>query len=187
MAVGSPCDDAGNDLPPGFCPFPAKPPETHKWAPFDSQLDFEIADFLYRRNEMPQQQQNELLSLWNATLKTADPNAKLPFNNSQDVINRIDEISHGEVPWDFFDLGYTGEIPDDDPPSWMQQKYRVWFRDALKEAESMLKNRDLDGKFDYVSYKEYDEDGGRRYGDFMSGDWAWKQSVNTLETIYNVA
>lgn len=176
--TGTRCDDEGNDLT-DIHERPAQTPEPNKWYPFDSQLEFEIADFLYRRNEMPQQQQDQLLSLWSATLRTIDPTASLPFANHRDILDKIDKIKHGGVHWDFFDVKYSGEIPND-PPSWMQQEYRVWFRNALDVAESMLKNRDFDKKFDYAPYKEYTDTGERRYGNFMSGDWAWKQAVNFI-------
>jgi hypothetical protein len=42
----------------------------------------------------------------------------------------------------------------------------------------MLANSDYVGEIDYTTYREFQEkDKKRRYKDFMSGDWAWNQSV----------
>lgn len=152
----------------------------NKWEPFKDQLDFEITDFLYRRNEMPQQQQDDLSDLWGASLRNIDPNAEPPFANHRDLLDKIDRIEHGELSWSPFELQYTGVIPEDDPPSRMLQKYTFWHRDVTKVAESMLRNRDFDGEIDYVAYKDYNASGERRWKDLMSGDWAWEQSVTLL-------
>ena len=38
-------------------------------------------------------------------------------------------------------------------------------------------NPDLADGIDYVPYRDF-EGGKRRYCDFMSGDWAWRQCVS---------
>ena len=129
---------------------------------------------------MSQQLQDQLMKLWAATLKVFDANALPPYANHKDIDNKIDDIKHREILWDYFDLKYSGTITDDKPPSWMFQKYRVWYCNALHIIKNMLDNREFDGNFDYGPYRDYDDSGQRRWCDLMSGDWAWKQAVRTL-------
>ena len=128
---------------------------------------------------MSQQHQDELMALWGATLMHLDTDASPPFMNHKEILSKIDAIEHGEVSWDFFDLGYSEQkIPENNPLSWMFQRYRVWYRDALSVAEKILKNGDFEAEFDYAPYKDYNEAGERCWNNFMSGDWAWQQAVN---------
>lgn len=101
-----------------------------------------------------------------------------PFANHQDLLDTIDATPNGSVPWDSFTVNYCGPLPDD-PPPWMLEEHEVWFRDAKQVIEIMLANRDYDGEFDYVPYKDFDEEGNRRYKDMLSGDWVWNQAVST--------
>ena len=126
---------------------------------------------------MPQSQINQLLDLWAASLRALDPNAVPPFANYQALLSKIDRISHAQAPWNRFKINYTGELPENDPPAWMKEDYIVWYRDALDVVKNMLGNPDFNGEFDYVAYKDYTEDGNRKYQNLMSGEWAWRQSV----------
>jgi len=54
--LGTPCDKDGNDLPPNTPPPPYTSyttSDTSDWTPFNDRVEFEMADFLYRRNQMP--------------------------------------------------------------------------------------------------------------------------------------
>ena len=67
-----PCDFLGNYLPPGTLPPPNTLPgeggTAHNyWDPFHNRAQFEIADFLYRRNQMPGTQVDVLFDLWTAS------------------------------------------------------------------------------------------------------------------------
>ena len=59
----------------------------------------------------------------------------------------------------------------------MDTEFAVWNRDPREVIKHMLDNSDFNGEFDYAAYREYGEDEKRKYEDFMSGDWAWRQSV----------
>ena len=61
----------------------------------------------------------------------------------------------------------------------MTTDYQLWFRDPRKVIHNILANPDLADGVDYIPYREF-EDTKRRYGDFMSGDWAWEQCVGVL-------
>ena len=59
----------------------------------------------------------------------------------------------------------------------MTAEYQVWYRDPRKVIHNIFTNPDLADGIDYIPYHEF-KDGKRRYSDFMSGDWAWKQCVS---------
>ena len=132
---------------------------------------------------MPQSQINRLLDLWAASLRALDPNSEPPFANHQDLLSKIDRIPHAQAPWDYFKINYTGEIPGSDPPAWMMEDYVVWYRNALAVVTNMLDNPDFVGEFDYVAYKDYNEEGKRQYQNLMSGDWANRQSVRGFQIL----
>jgi hypothetical protein len=66
---------------------------------------------------------------------------------------------------------------NDSAASWKKQEYEVWYRDPDTVLTNLLSNPDFDGQFDYQPYVETDEEGNRWFGDFMSGNHAWRQSV----------
>ena len=66
-------------------------------------------------------------------------------------------------------------------PEWMTAEYELWYRDPRKVIHGIFSNPSLADGIDYVPYREF-EDGTRRYGDFMSGNWAWEQCVRTSPT-----
>jgi hypothetical protein len=50
--TGIPCDQYGNDLPPNTPP--PHPPDisSDDWTPYNDRLEFEFANFIFRRNQM---------------------------------------------------------------------------------------------------------------------------------------
>jgi len=58
----------------------------------------------------------------------------------------------------------------------MTTKYDVWYRDPHEVVKNILASPDFEGQINYVAYREFDG-GQRRYGNMMSGDWSWRQSV----------
>lgn len=90
----------------------------------------------------------------------------------------IDAIKLGSVPWQSYTIKYNGLRPDNGPtPEWMTTEYQLWYRDPRKVIHNIFANPDLVNDIDYVPYRDF-EDGKRRYCDFMSGNWAWRQSVS---------
>ena len=149
------------------------------WTPYRDQLQFEFADFLFRRNEMAQAQMDHLFDLMTALCRKLDPDTEPPFANHQDLLDTIDATQCTVPSWDKFTIKYVGSLPEHgEPPSWMMQEYVIWYRDAAKTIEAMLKNPAFEGKIDFGPYRDYDSDGNRQYKNFMSGDWAWKQAVS---------
>ena len=124
---------------------------------------------------MPQAQVDELMELWGSTLHQHDDLP--PFANHAHMLKSIDSSILGNVPWQSFSVSYQGAKPDN-VPEWMDTEYVVWSRDPREAVKNMLDNPDFDGEIDYAAYREYGDDDKRKYKDFMSGDWAWRQSVS---------
>jgi hypothetical protein len=121
---------------------------------------------------------DHLMMLWEAGVSTSgdDP----PFFNHNDLYNTIDAIPIGGVPWQNFSVSYTSSQPATDVPSWMEQTYDIYFRDPHQLFQNMLANPTFAKDFNYTPLRIFDINGSRRYENFMSGDWAWKQAVSLL-------
>ena len=64
---GRPCDAQGAFLPEG-APSPIQEKAANDWLPFESRMEFELADFLYTRSQMPGTQIDILLDIWATSL-----------------------------------------------------------------------------------------------------------------------
>ena len=182
LFVGEICDENGNALPPDIPPAPHDSDKgPNDWTPYDDRIQFEVADFLFRRNQMSAGDINILLSLWSASL--AVHGSEPPFSNAKDLYDTIDSTPLGDVAWESFSLQYNGTKPESDVPSWMTAEYDVWFRDSRTLVHNLLSNPDFKAGFDYAPYQERTGDGCHRFQDFMSGNWAWKQAVG-LHSIF---
>lgn len=124
---------------------------------------------------MPAAKIDKLLGLWGD--HTAAGGAA-PFANHQDLYSAIGSTPVGDVPWQSFNLSYSGALPESgEIPGWMEDTHEVWFRDPRELIQNLLSNTDFDGEFDYTPYQEYDDAGNHRYQHFFSGNWAWRQAV----------
>ena len=171
--IGTPCDQEGYDLESGVPP-PSRTADTlHNWGPFDSQIQFETADFLFKKTEMSQGDVDILMRLWAST--TADNCA--PFENHHDMLAAIDSIKDGDAPWRSFSAKYSRDPPRTNPPDWMVKEYTVYYRDPLTVIRNMISNPSFDGQFDYSPYREFENE-LQQWTDVMSGDWAWEQAVS---------
>jgi hypothetical protein len=175
--IGRICGENGDDIPPNMPPPPhasARGPDD--WTPYSSRLAFEVADFLYRRNQMSAGDINFILSLWAASL--AIHNDEPPFSRAMHMYSTIDSTPLGDIPWQSFSLQYNGTRPAGDVPSWMQADYDVWFRDPRTLVHNLLSNPDFKSDFDYAPFQERTTDGVHWFQNFMSGIWAWNQAVS---------
>lgn len=182
LPIGKICDKDGNDLPPNS---PPPPPDSgpqrssDDWFPYESRTQFELADFLYRHNQMSEGNTDFLFTLMNAMLASHGDQA--PFRNHSDMHDTIDATTLGEAPWDHFTLNYTGPLPEgvsrENAPGWMTEDHEIWFRDPVTLLENLLANPDFKDEFDYTPYQEYAADGSHRFCDLMSGDWSWREAV----------
>ena len=158
-------------------PVPPPPRSVEDWSPFNSRAGFELAEFLYKE-ELSQPKVDKLLNIWAATL--APHNDEPPISNYRDLHTQIDSIDLGFVPWKAWTARYQGQRPvDSAAPSWMDEEYRLWYRDPRKVVHNILANPDFATAIDYAPYRDFRE-GKRSYCDFMSGDWSWNQCVRAI-------
>ncbi|KAI0676186.1 hypothetical protein C8Q78DRAFT_1065111 [Trametes maxima] len=154
------------------------PPRSHNdWAPYRDRVVFELADLLYRKEQMPASNINTLLELWTVTLAKHSDTA--PFATQAELYETIDNTPLGEVKWQSFDLMFSGDRPSGTSsrvPPWMDDKFRVFYRDPMTIIRNMLSNPDFKGEIDYAPVREFSE-GKRRLQNFMSGEWAWRQAA----------
>lgn len=171
---GVPCDNIGTPLPPNAPPPPRSAAPDGDWSPFEDEVQFGTADFLFRRVEMSKDNIDYLLELWGLSLmKHGDLG---PYDNYQQLYAAIDAVKVGDAPWKCFKTG--GEVrADGTSPDWARQEYEIWYRDPDVVIRNMLDNPDFNGEFDTAPYVELDRDGKRRWSDFMSGNFSWKRCV----------
>lgn len=173
ICSGTPCDAAGDAIT-SHVTTGNEPNAEDPWMPYRSQLEFELAEFLFTTTRMPQVQIKRLLELWASSL--APHGGQPPFASVNDLLNTIDATAVGDSPWMSSKVRYNGILPDD-PPSWMNEEFDVWYRDPLTVIKSILSNPDFAPDFDTTPYREY-LGNVRRWGDFMSGTWAWEEAVS---------
>jgi hypothetical protein len=178
QSAGKPCDRDGNPL------SGSEPPTSNSrdtladdWAPFEDRSAFELAEFLYKRDQMSAGNIDEALRIISDIV--APHGGQPPFLDHDDMYHLIDTIPIGGVPWESFTFTYDGPKPAIDVPKWMDAEYTIWFRDPHQLFLNMLKNPDFVDSCDYGPYRQYDKQGNRQYEHFMTGDWAWKQAVRT--------
>ena len=89
----------------------------------------------------------------------------------------IDRIDSGGTPWECLKVSPNID-GEENPPSWMRAEYEVWYRNVDHVLTEMLNNPDFKDKFDYRAFTYVDQQGQRQWSDFMSGNYAWHQSVH---------
>ena len=175
-----PCDAQGNFLPEGAPPPPWEERANDDFGTFNDAAAFELADLLFRRDQMSGTHINDLLQIWARTLpQDQDP----PFASKNEMYNAIDNLDLGGAPWNCFTVKYNGEIKEGDVTPWKHKSFEVWHRDPRILMHNQLGNRDYAGEMDTASKDVRDMDDKRRYSDFMSGNWSWRQSVCEIRII----
>lgn len=177
--TGCPCDAQGQFLPPNTPPTPRNHGRSvpDGWDPFDSRLEFELAEFLYKTEQMSGKNISKLMELWAADV--ARYGGQPPFADQSDLYSTIDAIVLGDVPWSCLKGRYQGARPEGISPAWMDEEYEVWFRNPRELVLRMLANPDFKEEFDVAPYRDFTRLGSRRYRDFMSGNWAWREAVSS--------
>ncbi|THG93464.1 hypothetical protein EW026_g7783 [Hermanssonia centrifuga] len=145
--------------------------------------EFELAEFLFVKEQMGQQKINRLMDLWAATLlKHGD---SPPFANYKDMHNVIDSIPLGNALWKCFSVKYMGEIPQHNPSTWMSQVHEIYYRDPDTVIRQMLDNPEFADSFDPIPRNAFDAKGKQVFSDFMTGNWAWRQADKLAENPNN--
>ncbi|KAF7288608.1 C2H2-type domain-containing protein [Mycena indigotica] len=169
---GRPCDEDGNDLPDGAKPAPRRPPSPTNWNPYDDEVQFRVADFVFRRDQMSKGNIQEMLQIW--ALDNLKHDDIAPFANADHLYETIDATELGDAPWKCL---VTQPLADGaDAPEWARKSYEVWYRDPDVVVKNMLDNPDFVGLFDPAPYVEVDANDQRRWSDFMSANFAWSHA-----------
>ncbi|KAG2151792.1 hypothetical protein BD769DRAFT_1380665 [Suillus cothurnatus] len=168
-----PCDPDGAFLPPGAPPPPITEKSLDDWTPYGSRVEFELANYLFTKNQTPTHSINQLLNIWVASLVQAGSKCTV-FSDHRDLYKKIDNTPLGDVKWQSFSVEYTGAIPDKGALTWMEDSHDVWFRDPCEVVQNMLANPDFAMEMNLQPYCEFvTENHEHQWKDFMSGDWSW--------------
>ena len=169
--LGTTCDLDGDDIEPSA---PPPPPHHHAeddFSPFSNCAEFKLAEFLYVKAKMSAGKIDQLLNLL-ASLYDGQP----PFMLHQELYSTIDAIKQGEIPWNSFSITYNGVCPQQNPPTWMNESYEVWFRSPLQVLKGQIANPEYENMMDFALKWVYHK-GKCQYSDLLSRNWAWDQAV----------
>lgn len=171
-----PCDQDGRFLPAGEPPEPRHSIPQGDWTPFNSEIQFKVADLLYRRAELSAPNVDALLELWVESL--AEHGTPAPFSSHEEMHKTIDSCILGDIPWQCLVTAVPEQV-DEHSPAWMQKGYEVWYRDPDAVVTAMLGNPDFNGQFDLRPYIDLDSSGKRQWNNLMSGNLSWRRCVST--------
>ena len=133
---------------------------------------------MFTEAELSQKKIDVLLELWAATLIPHGDSP--PIANHQHLHRQIDAIKLGNTSWENTTLKYEGPLPETTRPAeWKTTVYDVWYRNPREVIKNIFASTDLNGHIDYAAYQEFSDE-KRQYGNVMSGDWSWRQSVRSL-------
>jgi hypothetical protein len=59
----------------------------------------------------------------------------------------------------------------------MDEDFELNTWDVLKVLKQQIANPELNGKFDYVPYREFNNKGDWVWSNLMSAQWAWTEAV----------
>lgn len=93
-SLGRPCDANGTFLPDDTPPPPRATQANDDWSPFIDGIQYRLAEFLFRQDEMSQMKINTLLELWSESLKKYDASA--PYERHSEMYTTIDSITLGQ-------------------------------------------------------------------------------------------
>ncbi|KAI0739826.1 hypothetical protein C8Q80DRAFT_1222090 [Daedaleopsis nitida] len=142
--------------------------------PFRSRAHFELADYLYRREQMSSKKINELMQILACFFNKGQAP---PFAGHADLYNHIQLIEHGEPDREHFSIVHNDPVAGARAvPSWKIKEYTVFFCDPCLVLHNQMANPDFKNYTDYVPKRVYNEKGQWVYKDFASGDWVWTQA-----------
>ncbi|KAF8914518.1 hypothetical protein CPB85DRAFT_1503406 [Mucidula mucida] len=146
---------------------------TDPWAPFADQVAFCMANLLFKQMEASKADIDEIMECWSLSLMGTDRTG--PFSDHDHLFNSIDAIPFGSAPWKCFQTADDPTLPPT-APSWMKERYQIWYRDPDVVIANMLSKPDFAGEFDTRPYVHLGADGKRRWSEFMSGNYLWNHA-----------
>ncbi len=133
-----------------------------------------MANLLFKQMEASKADIDEIMECWSLSLMGTDRTG--PFSDHDHLFNSIDAIPFGSAPWKCFQTADDPTLPPT-APSWMKERYQIWYRDPDVVIANMLSNPDFAGEFDTRPYVHLGADGKRRWSEFMSGNYSWNHAV----------
>jgi len=176
--VARPCTKDGQQLSEGMLPSsgPSLNPG-NPFFPFNNRHDFDWAEHYFKDLGASKRQIGKGLDIWLSSTLQSNSKAKVPWKNAKDMYAAIDQIQQGGIPWNMVKFKYNKPTTSNSP-HWMQETYELCYRDVRLLLQSQLANPEFKDHFDYEPYQEFGQDGDRFLSNFMSGDWAWLESVS---------
>jgi hypothetical protein len=104
-----------------------------------------------------------------------------PYANNAELLETIDSVAHGDLPWKSFAVTYDGEIGDVDvTPEWKTKEFEVYYRDPLDVLRQQLGNPEYaeTKQMDYAPKQLVNEKSERVFSDYMSGNHPWRKAVS---------
>jgi hypothetical protein len=143
--AGQCLDASGNVLPDDAPPppFPEFSIDQNPWSPFKDCLAYEAAEFLYHQSCLPQAQVDILMKLW-AVSMFQHGNVP-PFDSNEDLLSVINSIHKGVIPWEEAEIDFSSTATASSP-SYLWDKYKIYFHDPHQLLLCMLQNKEFDGK-----------------------------------------
>jgi hypothetical protein len=89
----------------------------------------------------------------------------------------IDSIREGSIAWRTVKFHYNGPLPTGAPPRWTTEEYELCFRDPRCILLDQIASPDLQHHFNYIPYKQFNQNRERVWSNLMSGEWAWNEAV----------
>lgn len=161
---------------PGALPQSNGGPRDGDWTPFEDEVQFELADLLYRRAELSSRNIDSLLELWSQSM---DGIGSAPFEDRRSMHAAIDSSTLGDVPWQCLTTGFSENIGEG-APNWMHTTYEIWYCNPDAVISTMLANPGFNGQFDLRPYISLNSKGERSWDNVMSGNIAWRHSVRVI-------
>ncbi|KIL69001.1 hypothetical protein M378DRAFT_8424 [Amanita muscaria Koide BX008] len=171
---GRPCDQQGQFIPHQSPPPPWDDPAPDDFSPYESREHFELAELLYKCNQMSRTNISDLMQI--LAHMQEDQDADPLFVNVDELYATIDATELGDVAWESFTVSYNGIIEEENDVPWKNASYDIWFRNPLQVLKNQLSNCNFAKEMDFTPKKVFDKNGKRCYQDLMSGQWAWRQA-----------
>lgn len=120
----------------------------------------------------------DTMDFWAASLLPYG--STLPFADHHNMLNVIDASITGDIPWQSFKVTYNRDVLINNPLSWMNRSYDIWFQDPHIVTLNILGSPDFAGEMDYTAYHKFSSNGKHIFKDFMSTNWSWQHSVSKI-------
>ncbi|KIJ12090.1 hypothetical protein PAXINDRAFT_83477, partial [Paxillus involutus ATCC 200175] len=169
----------GNDLPPDSDPPPQGVHQGNPWHPFIHQSQYHLAEFLFCRNETPQDHIDDLMDIW---ASMPGSNDSPPFANYANLIVRL-MLSEVTLAGSVFQSSMQMQILYPSIPSWKRVAYDLWFQNPESLAYYQLSMPDFKDHIDFAPCQVFGDNHQRIWSDLMMGNWAWRQCVSVY--LYN--